>query len=159
MILKKKFLRYNSYAGKSIEDVFSKDQLQEAQILNVEETQTSVYLNDGKSHFTSFALPVQAQFSPVFGILVADLNGDGIQDIFLGGNFFALKPEVGRYDASYGCTLLGGKNNKLTYIPPRESGLFVKGEVRDIQKIATPKGDRILVARNNDSLQIFRRTK
>ena len=122
-------------------------------------TQTALYLNDGKGHFTLYKLPVQAQFSPVYGILVMDLNGDGIQDIFMGGNFFALKPEVGRYDASYGATFLGNRSNGLTYIPPAVSGLFVKGEIRDIQKIGTVKGDRIIVARNNDSLQIFRKTK
>lgn len=157
--LKKKFLRYSSYAGKSIGEIFSEDQLRDAQVLSVVMTQTSVFLNNGKSHFTSYPLPVQAQFSPVFGILVTDLNSDGFQDIFLGGNFFALKPEVGRYDASYGATFLGNKSNGLTYIPPAESGLFIKGEVRDIQKIGTSKGDRIIVARNNDSLQVFQRTK
>jgi len=157
--LKKKFLRYSSYAGKSIEEIFPADQLQDAHVLSVQMTQTALYLNDGKGHFTLYKLPVQAQFSPVYGILVMDLNGDGIQDIFMGGNFFALKPEVGRYDASYGATFLGNRSNGLTYIPPAVSGLFVKGEIRDIQKIGTVKGDRIIVARNNDSLQIFRKTK
>jgi enediyne biosynthesis protein E4 len=37
------------------------------------------------------------------------------------------------------------------------SGLFIKGEVRDIQQINTPKGNDIIVARNNDSLQIFQK--
>ncbi|HMH33987.1 MAG TPA: VCBS repeat-containing protein, partial [Puia sp.] len=155
--LKKKFLRYESYAGKSIEEVFSKDQLEEAKLLTVNQTQTCIFINEGKGKFRPQPLPLQAQLSPVFGIYVADLNGDGINDIFLGGNFFALKPEVGRYDASYGSTFLGNKEHRFTYISPAESGLFIKGEIRDIQGVETGKGRHIVVARNNDSLAIFQK--
>ena len=44
-------------------------------------------------------LPIQAQFSPVYGIEVFDVDGDHLDDILMGGNLFAVKPEVGRYDA------------------------------------------------------------
>jgi hypothetical protein len=104
-------------------------------------------------------LPVRAQLSPVYGIVVTDLNGDGIQDIFLGGNFYGLKPEVGRFDASYGTTLIGNSKHQFSYISPSESGLFIKGEVRDAQIIKTKKEQLIVVARNNDALQIFHKRK
>jgi enediyne biosynthesis protein E4 len=41
-------------------------------------------------------LPVEAQVSPIFTIVIDDLDGDGMADLFLGGNFYGLKPEVGR---------------------------------------------------------------
>ena len=102
-------------------------------------------------------LPIRAQFSPVFSILVADINNDGIKDLFLAGNFYGLKPEVGRYDASYGVTLLGSLKHWFDYMPPSNSGLFIKGEVRDIAPINTKNGKEIIVARNNDALQLFKR--
>jgi hypothetical protein len=77
----------------------------------------------------------------------------------MGGNFFGLKPEVGRYDATYGVTFLGNSGHTFTYISPTESGLFVKGEIRDIKSARTSKGDLLFVARNNDSLQIFGKSK
>jgi hypothetical protein len=157
--LKKKFLRYDVYAGKSIEEILPSDQLEEASVLTVEETRTCLFHNDGNGQFTCRPLPIQAQFSPVFGILAADLNGDGIMDLFLGGNFFGLKPEVGRFDASYGVTLMGNKQGQFTYMPPSASGLFVKGETRDAQAIRTAKGINILVARNNEALQVFDKRK
>jgi hypothetical protein len=153
--LKKKFLRYDSYAGKTLTEVFTPNELQRATILKCSNTQTSVFINDGKGHFKMEALPVPAQLSPVFGILVTDINGDGVNDIFLGGNFYGLKPEVGRLDASYGCTLLGSKQNKFTFVPPAQSGLLLKGEVRDIREVKTKNGNDIVVARNNDSLLVF----
>ena len=155
--LKKKFLRYDAYAGKTIDEIFTKEELDAATEMTVEQTQTCVFINDGKGHFNMQPLPLMAQISPVFGILVDDFNGDGIKDIFLGGNFFGLKPEVGRLDASYGISFLGNSNHQFTYVPPISSGLFVKGEIRDIQSVSTKKGNYIIVARNNDALQIFKK--
>jgi hypothetical protein len=154
-MLKKKFLRYDVYAGKTIDEVFTRGQLQHAQQLTVQQTQTCIFYNDGKGNFNMQPLPVMAQFSPVFGILVTDLNGDGIQDIFLGGNFYGLKPEVGRYDASYGVSFLGDAQHNFNYIGPERSGLFIKGEVRDVKEIRTNKTSNIIISRNNDSLQIY----
>ena len=102
-------------------------------------------------------LPLQAQFSPIFGILVTDLNADGYKDIFLGGNFYGLKPETGRFDASYGVSLFGNGQHNFKYSSPAETGLFVRGEVRDIREIKTGKSTVILVARNNETIQIFKK--
>jgi len=158
-ILKKKFMHYSDYAGKPIEDIFTSDELEKAQVLTVNQTQTCVFYNDGKGSFTMKALPPRAQFSAVFSILVTDVNNDGIKDLFLGGNFYGLKPEVGRYDASYGVTLLGNRNRWFDYLPNQKSGLSILGEVRDMAPIQTKKGQAIIVARNSDALQIFRRNQ
>ena len=155
--LKKKFLRYDAYAGKGIEDIFAADELQNASVLNVTQTQSCVFFNNGKGGFDMKPLPIRAQFAPVFGVLVSDINNDGAPDLFLGGNFYGLKPEIGRYDASYGVTLMGNQKHGFDYLPPAKSGLFVKGEVRDITQINTRNGKLIIVARNNDALQLFKR--
>ena len=155
--LEAKFPRYDDFAGKSIEDVFTQGELDKASVLTVTQTQTCVFYNDGKGNFKMKPLPIRAQFSQVFSILVADVNNDGIKDLFLGGNFYALKPEVGRYDASFGVTLLGNLKHWFDYLPPANSGLFIKGEVRDIVPIDTKHGREIIVARNNDALQLFKR--
>ena len=154
--LKKKFLRYDVYAGKGIEEIFTAGELEKASVLTVEQTQTCVFYNNGKGDFTMKPLPIRAQFSPVFSILVTDINHDGIKDLFLGGNFYGLKPEIGRYDASYGVTLLGNRNHGFDYLPPAKSGLLMTGEVRDISTIDTKNGKLIIVARNNDALQLYK---
>ncbi|HWZ02045.1 MAG TPA: VCBS repeat-containing protein, partial [Mucilaginibacter sp.] len=155
--LKKKFLRYDAYAGKSIDEIFTPDDLAKASILTVKQTQTCIFYNNGKGEFSMHPLPVRAQFAPVFSILVSDLNNDGINDLFLGGNFYGLKPEVGRYDASFGVTLLGNSQHGFDYMAPANSGLFIKGEIRDIAPITTKNGKEIIVARNNDALQLFKK--
>jgi hypothetical protein len=157
--LKKKFLYFNQYAGLTIDKIFTQQQLSSAQKFTVQQTQTCMFINKGNDDFDMQPLPQHAQLSPVFAVISDDLNNDGTKDVFMAGNFYGLKPEVGRYDAGYGCTLTGSKNHHFNYMEPLQSGLFIKGEARDIKTIQTSKGEYIIVARNNDALQIFRKNK
>ena len=157
--LKKNFLHYSDYAGKTIDEIFTKEQLNKATVLTAVQTQTCTFINDGKGNFTMQPLPVMAQLSPVFGILATDLNNDGMQDIFLAGNFYGLKPQTGRFDASYGCTLLQDALHHFNYVYPLQSGLFVKGQARDVQQIKIGNEEYILVAMNNAPLYLFKKRK
>ncbi len=157
--LRRKFSKYSQYAGAPVEEVFSAKQLKTAEKLIVKETQTGIFLNDGKGNFSFEPLPQRAQMAPVYAVLAMDMDTDAKTDLVLGGNFYGLKPEVGRYDASYGVSLFNKGAGNFVYKAPSTTGLFFKGEIRDIKKIRTPKGDYILVARNNEPLQIFSRTK
>ena len=157
--LKKDFLYFSEYAGKPIEKIFSPAQLKDIKVLEVNETRSSIFRNDGKANFTIEALPQMAQLSYVFGSFVEDINNDSKNDIFLAGNFYGLKPQAGRFDASYGVTLIAEQDNQreqFSYLPPSESGLFINGEVRDIKKIKKAQGGYyIILARNNLPLGIF----
>ncbi|MGI8950257.1 MAG: VCBS repeat-containing protein [Chitinophagaceae bacterium] len=157
--LKKKFLYFSDYAGKTIDEIFSPEQLKHASVLLVQQTQTCVFINDGKGNFSMQPLPTMAQLSPVYGIVATDLNNDGITDLFLAGNFFGLKPQTGRFDASYGTTLIADAQHKFHFMYPNESGLFIKGEGRDVKQIKTSKGNDIIVAMNNAPLHMFRKKK
>lgn len=153
--LKKDFLYYKDYAGKSIEEVLTKEQLKNVSVLQVVQSQSCIYKNDGKGNFTAEPFPLMAQLSYVFGFYVGDFNGDNRKDIFMAGNFYGLKPQAGRFDASYGTTLISGANGLYNYISPTQGGLFVNGEVRDIQPIKIAGKTSLLVALNNDKLQVF----
>jgi hypothetical protein len=155
--LKKKFLYFSEYAGKTIEEIFTPEQLKKSLVLEVVRSETSLFINDGKGNFSVTALPLRSQLSPVYGILVADLDGDGIKDIFAAGNFYSVKPQFGRFDASYGTTLVGDGKNNFRYIEPSVSGLFVNGEARDIMSVKSKTGSSIVVAMNNAPLYIFRK--
>jgi hypothetical protein len=149
--LKKKFLKYESYKNATINDVFSTEQLTNALELKVNCLTSSLLINDGNGKFSIQALPVEAQFSPVYAILADDIDKDGNIDLLLGGNQYRVKPEVGRYDASYGTFLKGDGKGKFKAVPNRECGLMIDGEVRDIRRIKVGNDNLILVARNNDT--------
>jgi hypothetical protein len=151
-----KYKTYESYKDQTITDIFSPEQLKNSIHLDAYQMETSVFINDGTGHFTRRSLPVEVQFSTVFAENVGDYNGDGNLDILLGGNLYNVKPELGRYDASYGATLLGDGKGNFNYVPARVSGFHLDGEIRDIKDIETSKGKIIVIARSNDPLQIFK---
>ena len=158
--LKKKFLHFSDYAGKSIDEIFTKEQLSKATVLTVTQPQTVVYINKGNNNFTVDYLPVMSQLSTVNCIDVTDINNDGIKDIFMAGNFYGLKPQGGRFDANFGTTLLGSNSNKFTYMPPAQSGLFINGAARCINPIKAANGkDLLLVGMNDGLLYLFRPNK
>ena len=154
--LKKKFLKYESYKDATINDIFSAEQLKEAVTLEAYDFASSIFINNGKGQFSKKQLPLEAQLSPMYGICIDDFDKDGKLDVIMGGNFYRAKPEVGRYDASYGVFLKGDGKGSFASIKAKDSGFFVDGEVRDIKKIKIGKDSFLIVARNNDSPLFFK---
>jgi len=153
--LLKKYPKYELYKEQTIQDLFTPEQLSSAIQLDAVELQTSLFMNDGTGSFISLLLPLETQFSTVMSAKAGDFNSDGNTDLLLGGNLYHVKPEVGRYDASYGHFLAGDGEGGFESIPPSLSGLRLEGEVRDIKSIQTRSGKVLVVARNNDQLQLF----
>ena len=120
---------------------------------------TSIVKNNGDGSFAIEPLPLEAQISPVYGILPADFDGDGKLDLLLGGNFEGVKPEIGSLTAGYGLYLRGDGKGHFTSELAKESGFFVPGQVRDISRVRTATGDLYIVARNNDRPLVFRASK
>ena len=153
--LKKKYLKYEAYKDQTITDIFSSVELANAIKLEAFELASSLLINDGHGRFSIQHLPIEVQFSSAYGFEIGDFTRDGIKDILVGGNFYNAKPEVGRYDASYGQLLKGDGNGGFEAVPSKESGIKIHGEVRDIIRIKSRTGDIILVSRNNDSIVAF----
>jgi enediyne biosynthesis protein E4 len=152
--LKKKYLKYENYKNETINDIFTPEQLKNAVKLQAFEFSTSVFLNDGKGKFVLKPLPVIAQLSPVYGIEIGDFDSDGKKDIVLGGNLFETKPQVGRYDASYGLFLKGLGHGEFESVPSKQSGIRIDGQVRDLVAISGKNNKELilLVSRNADSV-------
>ncbi len=155
-VLLKKYPKYELYKEQSIHDLFAPEQLSNAIQLDVAQLKSALFINDGSGHFTFRELPVEAQFSTIMAAETGDFNNDGNLDLLLGGNLYRVKPEVGRYDASYGNFLAGDGHGNFQIVAPVKSGFRLEGEIRDIRTIQTPEGKVLIVARNNDALQLFR---
>jgi len=152
--LKKKYLKYEDYKLQTIEDIFSAGQLSEAVKLNCYELRSCVFLSSGKGRYIKRPLPTEAQLSVMYGLVVEDIDHDGIKDIVMGGNFFESKPEVGIYDASYGTVLKGDGRGNFSALDCRSSGLVIKGAVRDITTIKTKTKHLMVIAKNNESIEV-----
>ncbi|MCB9274566.1 MAG: VCBS repeat-containing protein [Lewinellaceae bacterium] len=150
-LLKKNAIKYSEYAQKQVPDMFSPDLLAQSDKKQAVTFSTSIITRQGKE-LKMASMPDAAQWSPVFSIEVADLDGDQLPDIFLGGNFYGLKPEVGRHDGFSGGYFKGDGKGGFTYVSDVACGLKAKGEVRD----AVYLGGQLLVARNNAPMLSFK---
>lgn len=149
--INKKFPDYQSFKSASIEDILGSNELEEAYKLRVNTLGSVLLINNGDGIFQVQKLPVEAQFSTVYAISVHDFDTDGDQDIVLGGNLYNVKPEVGRYDASYGVFLENQGN--LKFVAQKDgNGFKIKGEVRDM----VIDDQKLIVARNKDSISLFK---
>lgn len=149
--LKKVFPDYNSFRSASIEDMFSSDQLDESLKLEVNTLSSSIFINKGNGRFDFYELPQVAQFSPIYALLLKDFDLDGDIDIIAGGNLYNAKPEIGRYDASFGLFLENDGKGKFE-VPDSGYGFKLKGEVRSI----ILSNSNLVVGRNSDSIAIFK---
>jgi hypothetical protein len=151
--IKKKYIRYADYNNQALDDIFPKDVINKSIIQEINNLESGILLNLGNGKFEWKAFPIMAQRSWVFAIQVVDINGDGKQDLILGGNLAQVKPEVGKLDASYGDVLVGNGDGTFTYVPNRENGLKLDGDVRAFSLL----GDRqILVVKNSASAEIWK---
>ncbi|AYN68328.1 RNA-binding protein [Euzebyella marina] len=154
--LKNKYINYSDYADQKITDIFNAQQLSDAKVLAAKNFATSYVENLGNGQFKITSLPVQAQFAPIYGILINDFNSDGNLDVLLAGNFYGTRVKYGRYDADKGTLLLGDGSGNFRTTNSSESGLNINGEVRDIKLVSTSSGPKyILFARNNETMAIY----
>jgi len=149
---------YEKFGGSGLEDLYG-DKLGKGPSLKASTLESKVFLNRG-DRFEARSLPVEAQLAPVFGISVADFDGDGGEDIFLAQNFFAAQIETPRIDAGRGLILRGdGKGNFLPLTGPA-SGIQIPGDARG-SAVADYDGDGrpdLAVAQNGAPTKLFHNT-
>ena len=148
--LKKTFPNYNSFKNLDIKKIINKKALSKSILSEVNYLETSILINEGNFNFRKIKIPKSVQFSPIYAIETYDFDYDGDMDIIMGGNLYNVKPEFGRYDASYGIYLENIDGEKFNFYN-NGRGFFVEGQIRDLKVL----DDRIYVAKNNSNMEVF----
>jgi hypothetical protein len=148
---------YNAYSEvDGIEDILNERQLENAYVQKSYILASSWLENLGDGSFTLHPLPLQAQFSPVYGIVAEDFDRDERIDLLIGGNFNNASINYGPYDAGLGLLLKGDGKGRFQPLEPYESGIAVRGEIRDCVVLKKRNGaSMLLISRNNDSLLTY----
>lgn len=148
--LRKKFPLYDNYAKASITDLFSLEVLQKAKSVTANTFQSVLLQNNADQPWIISPLCVEAQFAPVFGILINDYDADGFEDILLTGNFYGSEVINGQYDAFKGLFLQGNGHGNFKI---KENGFRIEGDGKGLAEILRKNNSLIILAAlNNDSL-------
>ena len=156
--IKMKFQDYDAFSIATLEDVYTEPALENS-LHYYAKTFSSVYLENTGEKFVMNNLPKYSQLSAINKILAKDLDNDGYKDIIVSGNMYNSEVETPRNDASVGLLMNYTKENGFQAIPSKESGLFVTGDVKDMEFIKIGDIDYIVSAKNDDYLEFTRINK
>jgi hypothetical protein len=151
--MKKKYLYAKDFSEASVADIFGKEKLKKALYREANTFSSMYFENLGGFQFKAHALPDQLQFSTLNAFTLADQDGDGQNEVLLGGNFYECNIEMGRYDANFGNVLRIGKNGEMQVFPLGDQR--INGQVRQIRPIKIAGKQAFVFARNNDSAIIL----
>ena len=145
-----------AYSTAGIEEILG-DRLPRAAVVEATCLETTLFLNRG-DHFEAHALPVEAQMSPAFGVAIADLDGDGHDDVVLAQNFFGVQPELPRHDAGSGLVLKGDGRGGLRAMDAGVSGIQIFGEQRGVAVSDHDRDGRLdlAITQNGGATRLFR---
>lgn len=130
-MLKPRFPDYTSYANATLDKIFKPEELKGVTTLTADKLET-IYLENKSDHFETRALPIQAQFAPVYAIATYDIDADGDKDIVMGGNDTYMRVRIGKTDANRGFVFLNDGKGQFTYVPQARSGLNLSGDIRQL---------------------------
>ena len=135
--LKKRFLKYGDFAGKTMDEVFTKEALSKARLLQALTLKTSVLLNE-KGYLVLQALPHFLQTAPVFSF--AQYSSASKQPSYIAaGNFYEVSPFEGRYDALLPTVFSFQKTDAVL-----QNYLLQKGPVRSVAAIKLKRRARFV---------------
>jgi hypothetical protein len=152
--LKKRNLRHEEYAKKSINELIDEDALKKAVVKQFDYDASVVAINNGEGNFIVKKLSPMVQLSSVNAVRCMDVNHDSFPDLVLGGNLFNFQPQLEQLDGSMGDVLINDGKGNFSWSDASQTGLNLKGQLRDIAEIHS--GNRIfLVFLQNDELPLM----
>jgi hypothetical protein len=134
-MMRTRFPDYKSYADATMEQVFTPEELKDAKHLSANHLATSLFISNSTGKLQQVALPMQAQYAPVYTISTLDYNHDGKNDLLLCGNMNHSRIRFGKYDANYGVLLTGDGKGGYQYIAQQPSGFKLNGDVRGVLQL------------------------
>jgi hypothetical protein len=153
--LKKKFVKHEDFAGKTISQILGAEMLRKSKRLEVTLFSSISLENIGNFNFNIKKLPKEAQFTPIYSILATDINGDNLPDLIIGGNNVDTAPYFGTYDAGKGLILLGKGDANFSPLSAEKSGLNISGQIRDIKKLNLQRTMHLIIGLNDDNALLY----
>jgi hypothetical protein len=156
--IKKKHPDYKTYAAlNKPEDLFGAELLSSSLKKQVQTFASTVFINQGSGNFERRELPIQAQLSPVMDILADDINDDGHTDLFMVGNFYGFRNDIGRAAANPVTWLQGDGTGNFKPVSGTDlNNSLTWGDYRATALLRSDVAEKSIIAvRNNQQPILF----
>jgi len=153
--LQTKFKNYESFATATLEDIYGKSQIENADHYEIQNFANIIMLNQGDGKYDIQELPNESQLSAITDVCILDINKDGNNDIITAGNLNMSEVETPRNDAGIGSTLLGDGHGNFTYQGYKDTGLLLNNDIRKLCLAAGKNSKILLSASNNGPMSAF----
>jgi hypothetical protein len=151
-MMRTRFPDYKSYADATTSEVFTPDEIKGARWLTANYLSTACFVSNARGKLHPVALPLQAQYAPVYTITIIDYDKDGKDDLLLCGNMNQSRIRFGKYDANYGVLLKGDGRGDFQYVDQQQSGFNLTGDVRSVLKL----NDVLLFSQDKNRLKAYK---
>jgi hypothetical protein len=84
-----------------------------------------------------------------------DVNNDGYIDLVLGGNLFNFQPQLQQLDACMGDVLINDHKGNFLWTNASQTGLNLKGQLRDIAEIHINNKRFLLFLQNDEQPLLY----
>lgn len=148
VLIRKKYKKFSEYGNALMEEIFTKEEMKDVQIMKATEFRSSYLENKGNGQFVLSPLPVEAQVAPVYGMMPYDIDQDGRLDLLMVGNDYGIEVFSGRADAFNGL-VLHNTTSGWQAMDLEKSGFYVPGDARAMARIVKPNGQEMLIATQN----------
>jgi hypothetical protein len=156
ILIRRKFQTYGAFGQATIQQVFTPEELKDAQILKANWLKSSYLENRGGGQFVMTALPVAAQMAPIYGILPYDFDKNGALDVLLVGNDYGMELLQGRADAFNGLVLKNMGSQGFKPLTLEESHFYVPNDAKSLTRVAIgTQKELILASQNKGAFKVF----
>jgi hypothetical protein len=138
-----------------LSDLFPESLLSAAKSSQVSFNESVIALSKGNGNFEMINLPAEAQFSSIQSVLCQDFNKDGKIDILTAGNSTHFIPMFGRLDANKSTLFLNQGKGQFSFVPNAKSGMYLKGEVKQLLSLKMKNKAGILALINNSKPSFY----
>ena len=155
----KRYSTYREYAKADLSDIYGSGTLKKALHYEAKTFAHCWFENENGKFNKNHPLPVRTQFSSINDIEEIDYNGDEFIDLLVVGNLYQAEVETPRSDSGLGLVLIGSSQGFQT-IPPEQSGLLLRGDIKNVSPIQLSNNRwGYLMGTNDDQLRLMELTK
>ncbi|WP_282134264.1 VCBS repeat-containing protein [Seonamhaeicola maritimus] len=151
-----RFETFELFADASLADIYGQAMLDQSLHYEASVFENSWIENQGNGKYKLHKIPNEAQFTSVNTFQKIDLKESGFC-IIAAGNLYNAEVETPRNDAGVGSVIKFNDKGEFSLLPTSITGLFIKGEIRNLQTIRLGKEGQqgVLFARNDDTLKLM----